>query len=436
MKALFKNKSFVLLFQGSIVSSIGTTLYSFAAGIYIMTLFPIEVYGNTGALYFALVSSTPIILRLLFSPLAGAIVDKWNRIRIIYITDFINGIMFLASLYILVHFNLSVHEIVLLFIVIGGLAGINSAFFGPAVQSSIPDIVGDDLIQAANGAQSIIGSIQGVIGVLAGVVLYETLGIEIAILVNAISFLLSGLSEMFIKTKYLHPRTSVEKHIINDIKIGFKYIKSTTGLLDMMKYSLLINFAFVPLFGVGIPFLFRTELGKNGYHLAASSIVFSIAMMIAGIYIGSKQIKSVKQTIVRDLPRLVITNAALVIMVFAVTYGLISYLIFFALYVICMAVMALYLNSVNIPLNTALVKGIDPSYRGRVLSILQSLAGGATPLAIILGGIIIQYSNVAFLGLFCTLMVIYPMYGFIKNPKVLQYFDGLDGLNQTFVQNA
>ncbi|QMS84703.1 MFS transporter [Candidatus Xianfuyuplasma coldseepsis] len=436
MKALFKNKSFVLLFQGSLVSSIGTTLYGFAAGIYMLTLFPTEVYGNDGAFYFALVSSTPIIIRLLISPLAGALVDKWNRIRIIYLTDFINGALFYISLYILVQFNLSVYDQVLLFIVIGGLAGISSAFFGPAVQSSIPDIVGEDLIQAANGAQSIVSSIQGIVGVLAGVILYETLGIEMAILANAVSFILSGLSEMFIKTKYAHPRSTTEKHIMEDIKTGFRYIKSTTGLLDMMKYSLLMNFAFVPLFGVGVPFLFRTELGKNGYHLAASSIVFSVAMMIAGIYIGSKHIASVKHTIVRDLPRLVLTNAAFVVIVFAVTYGYISYMIFFALYVVCMTAMALFLNSVNIPLNTALVKGIEPSYRGRVLSIIQSLAGGATPLAIIIGGIIIQFSNVAFLGLFCVVMVLYPMYGFIKNPKVLQYFDSLDQAKQEVPQYA
>lgn len=436
MKKLFKNKSFILLFQGSLVSSIGTSLYGFAAGIYIMTLFPQETYGNDGALFFAIVSASPIVMRLLISPIAGALVDKWHRIRIIYLTDFINGLLFLGSLLILTQLELSIYQQVLLFSIVGGLAGINSAFFGPAVQSSIPDIVGDDLIQAANGAQSIVASVQGIVGVLAGVILFEMLGIEVAILANAISFILSGISEMFIRTKYLHPKKNQGKTIMADIKIGFQYMKSTTGLSDMMKYILLINFAFVPLFSVGIPFLFKTELGKNGYHLAASSIVFSITMLIAGIYIGSRKMNSIRKSIVSSLPKMVLIYVLLVAVVFAVTYSMISYWIFFALYIAVSILMAFYSNCVNIPLNTALVKGIDPSYRGRVLSIIQSLAGAAMPISIIIGGMIIRFSNVAFLGLFCVIALLYPLYGITQNHKVLSFLDNLDQKATPILQPA
>lgn len=94
------------------------------------------------------------------------------------------------------------------------------------------------------------------------------------------------------------------------------------------------------------------------------------------------------------------------------------------------------MNSVNIPLNTAIVKGIEPAYRGRVLSIIQSLAAGATPLAVILGGVIIQYSNVAFLGFVCLALVLYPMFGFTKNAKVLAFYDSLEVTKQPIPQFA
>lgn len=425
MKRLFKNRSYLLLFQGSLVSLIGTMIYSFAAGIYVLSIFPEELYGNIGALYFALISATPIITKLIVSPLSGALVDKWNRIRIIYLTDFINGTIFLLSLYLLVNGNFTIYEQVILFMVVGGLAGINSAFFSPAVQSSIPDIVGEELIQSAYGAQQIIYSIQGIVGVLIGVILYETLGIQIAILVNAISFFVSGISEMFIRVKKItHKET--EKHIWEDIKSGFTYIKRKNGLLNMMKYSVLMNFAFAPIFGVGIPFLFKTELGKNGYHLAATSIIFSIAMMFTGIYVGSRNLNSVKSSVVSDVPRLGLAIALLVGSIFAVTYGIINYWVFFTIYVLLTISMAYYLNSVNIPLNTALVKGISPDYRGRVLSLLGSLSSSTTPIAIIIGGVIIQYSNTAFLGLISLFLIIYPLYGFSRDRKVLSFYDDLD----------
>lgn len=425
MSKLFKNRSYFLLFQGNLVSLIGTMIYSFAAGIYVLSLFPIEQYGNIGALYFALISASPIITKLIISPLSGALVDKWNKIRIIYITDIINGTVFLFSLFILINGNYSIYQKVILFIVVGGIAGINSAFFSPAVQSSIPDIVGEDMIQTAYGAQQVIYSVQGIVGVLIGVILYETLGIEIAILVNAISFFISGLSEMFIRVSTMN-RQVPEKHIWDDIKSGFRYIRRKNGLLNMMKYSVLMNFAFAPIFGVGIPFLFKTELGKNGYHLAATSIIFSISMMISAIYVGSRKQVGVKSSIVSDVPRLGLAIALLVGSIFAVTYGLIDYWVFFSVYIIVTIIMTYYMNSVNIPLNTALVRGINPDFRGRVLSILGSLSSSTTPVAIIVGGVIIQYSNTAFLGLISLFLIIYPLYGFSKDRKVLSFYDDLD----------
>lgn len=425
MKALFKNRNYVLLFQGSLVSLIGTMIYSFAAGIYVLSLFPVEQYGNVGALYFALISASPIITKLIVSPLSGALVDKWNKIRIIYLTDLINGIMFLISLYLLINGRFTVYQQVILFMIVGGVAGINSAFFSPAVESSIPDLVGDELIQTAYGAQQIIYSLQGIVGVIIGVILYETLGIQIAILVNAISFFISSFSEMFIRVDKVTKEPS-DRHIWEDVKSGFSYIKRKTGLLNMMKYSVLLNFAFAPIFGVGIPFLFKTELGKNGYHLAATSIVFSIAMMFTGIYVGSKKIDSIKSSVVSKIPRLGFAIALLVVNIFAITYGLINYWIFFSVYVLVIIVMAYYMNSVNIPLNTALVKGISPDFRGRVLSILGSLSGSTTPIAIIIGGVIIQYSNTAFLGLISLILILYPLYGFSKDRKVLSFYNDLD----------
>ncbi len=435
MKTLFKNKSFLLLFQGSLVSAIGTSLYGFAAGVYILTLFPQEVYGNAGAFYFAIVSAAPIVLRLIVSPIAGALVDKWHRIRIIYLTDFMNGILFFISLFILIRFDLTIYQQVLLFVVIGGLAGINSAFFAPAVQSSIPDIVGDDLIQAANGAQSIVASIQGIVGVLAGVIMYELLGIEVAIIANAISFILSGFSEMFIKTKYLHPKKKHNRRLGEDIKIGFTYIKNTKGLMAFMKYIIVINFAFIPLFSVGIPFLFKTELQKSGYHLAASSIVFSIAMLISGIYIGGKKINSIKKSLLSDLPIMAILFAFLTGVIFLITYGIIDYWVFFGIYLLFTILMAFYQSRVNIPLNTALIKGVDSDYRGRVMSLVGALSGAAMPISMVLGGIVIQYSNVAYLGLICVIVLLYPLYGLIKSKKVALYLDQLDH-SQTEVQPA
>ena len=301
MKKLFRNRSYFLLFQGALVSAIGTVLYGFAGGYYVLSLFPKDVYDNAGGFYFSLVASAPLVAGLIFSLFAGALVDKWNKVRIIYMTDFIRGILFFISLYILRQ-ELTNYETVTLFVIVGSLAGINEAFFRPAVQSVIPDIVGDELIQAAQGAQSIINSFTGILGVIAGMLLYGFIGIEVAVLANAISFILSGLSEMFIRTKYEHPKAETdEKHIFDDIREGFKYMKTKEGLLTMMVFSLFLNFAFTPVFSVGIPFLFETELGKDVFQLGYTNIVFGVAAGVSGITIGAIKLKSLAGSIRKGL---------------------------------------------------------------------------------------------------------------------------------------
>ncbi len=436
MKELFKNKSFVLLFQGAMVSAIGTTLYGFAGGMYVMDLFPEnDVNGKIGALFFAIVGASPILFRVLFSPMAGALVDKWNKIKILYMTDFIRGFLFLASLYIL-QSGIDKYEIIILFTIVGGLAGINEAFFGPAATSSIPDIVGDDQIQAAQGAQSIIGSVTGIVGVAAGAVFYVALGIQVAILVNTISFFLSALSEMFIRTKYKHEISKEDRKLSEDIKSGLSYMKEKTGLLNMMKYSLIINFAFTPLFAVGIPFLFKTELGRSEYHLMTTSIVFSVALMIGGIAVGSMKFTSIKSTVIKGIYAMSATFALLALSIFLVTYSIIGYWIFFAVYLLISIGLAMFMSLTNIPLNTAMIKAIEPSFRGRVFSIIQALATGAIPLAMVLGGVIISLSNTAFLGLFCTLAMLYPMLGFTRNSKVMTFFESLDKEENARLQEA
>jgi len=222
MKKLFRNRNYFLLFQGSLVSAIGTSLYSFAAGLYVQDLYKAE---GGGAFYLSLFVAISIIVQVLFSPIAGLVADKWNKIKILYITDFLRALLFLATLYFL---SLGLEKEILIWVLLGvtALASLNQAFFGPAATAVIPEVVGEDLIQQANGANSIIGSVQSIFGIIGGMFLYVLVGFKIAVMINAISFIFSAFSEMFIKTNYKQEKDEpeVEQHFFKDIAFGFKHL--------------------------------------------------------------------------------------------------------------------------------------------------------------------------------------------------------------------
>ena len=80
-KFLLKNMSvFVVIWLGQTVSQIGSGLTGFAMGVW--------VYQTTGsALQFAMIALFSVLPRIVLSPLAGGLVDRWNRRWVLLIGD-------------------------------------------------------------------------------------------------------------------------------------------------------------------------------------------------------------------------------------------------------------------------------------------------------------------------------------------------------------
>jgi len=429
MKKLFKNNSYKLLFAGNLVSEIGNSLMGIAMSFYILDLTGSSL--SMGLFLFVIIGT-----RILFAPLAGVLVDRWSRVKVIYMTDYIRGgLYFILALFLIT--NPSVDRIILSLYVSGILSSITAAFFTPAMTSALPEIVGEDMLQSANGAQSIIQSLQSIIGVIAGAAFYAFFGMTLVIIINSVSFLLSGFSEMFIKAKYKKDKTLEEialqkdKSITHDFVDSIKYMKKRTGLLSLAGYSLLLNFAFVPLFAIGIPYLFNNDLARVNAEMefAYTEVAFSVAMLITGIVVGSLKFKSITKIIRIGLVLLSSSFVYLAFTMHLASNKIIGFNLFYLMFIIGMVLLAVFMMFTNVPLNTGMVKIVDPDYRGRVFSTIGAISGGAVPFAMLAGGLILEYYNISVLGLFCVIVLLFPTIGFITNKKVKMLVDSIDKHN-------
>ena len=70
--------------------------------------------------------------------------------------------------------------------------------YGPAVVSSIPQIVEEDKLTSANGIINQVGSVVNFLGPILAGVLYGLVGIKLIVIINAISFLVSAIMELFL----------------------------------------------------------------------------------------------------------------------------------------------------------------------------------------------------------------------------------------------
>ena len=119
-------QAFLVIWVGQIVSLIGSSLTRFAIGIWL--------YQQTGlATTFTTMIFFTHIPRIILSPFAGALVDRWNRKLMMMVSDFATGLTTLIIFLLLQGGSLEIWHIYL-------LAALSSAFesFQFPAYSSVP----------------------------------------------------------------------------------------------------------------------------------------------------------------------------------------------------------------------------------------------------------------------------------------------------------
>lgn len=404
MLRLLKNKNFSLLFAGSFVSRIGSTFYNFAIGWFILTL-------TNSPLIMGIYIATGAIIELVISPIGGVYADRLDKVKILYVTDFLRGLIVLSAGFILFSTNQDSILLITLFIVTIILA-INNAFFFPSASALLPEVVKDEVLNQANAFFSLIGSIQTILGILLAGLLYALLGIEWIFIINAVSFIISAISEIFIKTPYETLKKPEERQALKkDFFEGLRYMKNKQGFIAFMLGALFINFATAPLFVNAMPYLFNLVLEKSPLELSIVQIAFPSGMLLGGILVGIKGNKIViKKSIKFGLTLTTIGLFLIALLMHLVATNMIAYFNFMAIIIPVFFISAIGNMFLNIPFSTGIVRIIDKDYRGRVLSIMQTLAAALMPLSYILAGSILEWFSISTLLFFICLLTIIPYY--------------------------
>ena len=230
---VFFNRNYRLVFFGALVSELGAILYSFAVSFYIL-----EITDNNAflqGLYLALCGG----MLLLATPVGGVLGDRFNKAKIMFLCDYMKGgIIVLATVLMLLFRSNQAH--VLILFAVGILGNAVSGVFSPAAGALLPHIVAEEKLQQANAYFSIKSSLQSILGVVLAGILYAALPIHLLFFLVGVCYILSGVSEMFIR--YDH-KPSEERLTIRlalaDMGDGFRYLKAQKALIALMAAILL-----------------------------------------------------------------------------------------------------------------------------------------------------------------------------------------------------
>ena len=179
MFAVIRQRNFTLLWFGQLASAIGDLALFVALPFYIY-----ERTGSTlatGAVF--LVSTLP---RLLFAPMAGVLVDRWDRKRVMIAADLLRAAVLLVLL--LAPF----YGWVWLIYPVDFLLSSISQFFRPAKDAIVPRLVDNERLVEANSLNALGVNLAIVLGPSLGGALLAYTGLVTVVLLDAASFLTSA----------------------------------------------------------------------------------------------------------------------------------------------------------------------------------------------------------------------------------------------------
>ena len=398
-------------------------LYSFAVSFYIL-----EISGSNAFLQGLYLAVCGVVM-LVFTPLGGVLGDRYSKSRIMYLCDYGKGGTILASVAMMLMLRENVHHIVILF-VSGILGNIISGIFSPAAGALLPYIVRDDQLQKANAFFSVKHSLQSIFGVVLAGILYTALPITTLFLIVGVCYLISGVSEMFIRYEYTPPKDRLTlQTVLSDMEEGYRYLRSRKAVIVLMIAALFINFFITPLFGNFVPYFIKTDLISSPAYLFDSfmkpELWSSVLSMLVGI---SSLLGALLMTMKEEQGKYGMKIAirfcamALTVSVMAAAYWLlvargVSLNLFLILCSLCAFSIGFIIPLVNIPINTLMMRIIDRSQLSKVNGMISIVSQALIPLASVLAGSVLQIWGSSVLLFFCAVGLTVSAVYFLLQPE-------------------
>ena len=209
---LWRNRDFILLIGGQGVSSLGSQVSLIAFPLLMLAL----THSPAQAGLMAAARGLPFAL---FSLPAGALVDRWNRKRVMILCDLGRALALGSIPLAFVFGGLTFVQLYLVALVEGTLY----TFFSTAEAASIPHVVAKVQITAATGQDRVVFSLANLFGPALSPILYG-LGQVIPFLVDAVSYFASVLSLFLIKTKFHGERVAASRNLWREIHEGLAWL--------------------------------------------------------------------------------------------------------------------------------------------------------------------------------------------------------------------
>ncbi len=364
--SLWRNRAYLLLWGGQVISNVGSGVSQIA--------YPLLVLAITHSVVQAgLVGAVRSLSYVLFMLPAGALLDRWNRKRVMLVCDTCRALVLASVALALVLGRLTVSQLY----VTGFLEVSLGTFFDIAELSCLPLVVTKEQVPEALGRTQATYGITNFLSPPFGGLLYSIRS-SLPFLVDAISYVFSVCSLFFIRIPFQEQRATPTRNLFAEIGEGLHWLWHQPLLRSMA----LLTGGNV-FFGAGQTLI--VIIIAQQHHAPATVIGLIFGFDGVGVIFGALFVSRVQQYL--NFAQIIVGALWLYTLLWLPLATLPSPL-FLGLIVGTLAFISPFYNVTNISKRLAMT---PDALQSRVNSVSRLIILGTAPLGLVCTGVLLQY---------------------------------------------
>jgi DHA3 family macrolide efflux protein-like MFS transporter len=371
-------RTFFIIWSGQAFSLFGSELVQFA-----LVWFLTRQTGSASVL--AMASFVALLPKVLISPFIGALIDRWNRQRVMIFADlFIAGFTLILAIIFWQNRVQVWHIYAIMFI-----RALGSSFHWPAMQSSTSLMVPKHQLARISGMNQTLQGILGILAPMTAALLLDILPMQGMLAIDILTALIAIIPLLFVVIPQPEKNESVAPYagiggLIRDVKEGFRYLANWKGMMVLTIAATLLNFLLNPGFTF-TPLLVTQHFGKGAVELSLVEAVFSFGMIAGGIMLS----------VWGGFKRRIMTTLS-GIMGIAVSTAIIAVAkpSEFLWAAAGMGVTGFMMPITNGPISAIMQAHVEPEIQGRVFTMTNSLMSAMVPISMLVAAPVAEWIGI------------------------------------------
>ena len=356
--ALLRNRNFLLLWIASIVCN-----FALAVAMLAETWLVIKTLGAKEQLGLVMIAGS--VPRILLMAVGGVLADRMKRCHIILASLALRVLLLVALVMLLATDQVTIGVMILFALLYGAL----DAFFWPARDALVPNIVADSDLTRANSIMLTTNQIGLVFGPVLGGAMLALFSYELVFSLTAMMLCGGLLAMALIREPMLLPGRA-RFSLLNELKEGVHYAIQTPVLRALMLVYAAANLLFMGPLGLGVP-LVVTDLLKG----SASTLSFMQSAFAAGMVLGGLLLTIYPPTKKRLLMITVVIAAE------GLLLGTLAMASWLPVALGIQFLIGLGVAANNVPMMSLIQHYTDRQKLGRIMSLNSMASMGLTPLS-------------------------------------------------------